>query len=295
MIFRTVSPSRKILATTLALCSFATGFVISPAAELQRDIEYGRAGGESLRLDASVPDGDGPFPIAILIHGGGWSGGDKSGRDPKNPGADVYPWFDALTAAKFTWFSINYRLAPEHRWPACFDDVETAILWVKAHAGEYKGDAKRIALFGHSAGGHLAFLVGVHGSEATRVQAVVGYAPVTDFEFELPMRHHQLSTSLQNLHGLSAEITPATLAILRETAPITQMHPGMPPFLILHGDADVTVPLQESRNFEERVRAVGGTCELMIIPGAPHRLNEWDKFSPGYADRMIAWLKRTLR
>lgn len=263
-------------------------------AELRRDIEYGRAGDVSLRLDANVPDGEGPFPIAILVHGGGWSGGDKSGRDPANPGADVYPWFEPLTAGKFTWFSINYRLAPEHRWPACFEDVQTAIRWVKAHASEYNGDARRIAIFGHSAGGHLAFLVAAHGAADGRVQAVVGYAPVTDFEFELPRRNHQLSTSQQKLFGLPPEITPAALALLRETAPITYVREGLPPFLILHGDADVTVPLQESRNFQARVVAAGGTCELMIVPGAPHRLNEWDKFSPGYADRMIAWLQRAL-
>lgn len=295
MKLRSAFSPRRLPFAILSLGFLAIWQSSSPAADLRRDLEYARLGAESLRLDASVPDGEGPFPIAILIHGGGWSGGDKTGRDPKNPGADVYPWFEPLTAAKFTWFSINYRLAPEHRWPACFDDVETAIRWVKAHASEYKGDAKRIALFGHSAGGHLAFLAAVHGSEDARVQAVVGYAPVTDFEFELPMRHHKLSTSLQKLHGLSEEITPATLSILRETAPITYVHAGMPPFLILHGDADVTVPLQESRNFQERVKAAGGVCELMIIPGAPHRLNDWDKFSPGYADRMIAWLKQTLR
>lgn len=282
---------RWSLASTAALL---VGWCSLGGAELRRDIEYGRAGDAALLLDASVPDGEGPFPIAILLHGGGWSGGDKSGRDPKNPGADVYPWFEPLTAAKFTWFSINYRLAPEHRWPACLDDVETAIRWVKAHASEYKGDATKIALFGHSAGGHLAFLAAIRGHDDTRVQATVGYAPVTDFEFELPRRNHQLSTSQQKLFALPPEISPSTLALLRETSPITHVHAGMPPFLILHGDADVTVPLQESRNFQAKVQSSGGTCELMVITGAPHRLNEWEKFSPGYTDRMIAWLKHAL-
>ncbi len=68
--------------------------------------------------------------------------------------------FEPLSRANFTWFTIDYRLAPENRWPACFDDVQTAIRWVKQHAAEFKGDPERIALIGYSAGGHLATLAG---------------------------------------------------------------------------------------------------------------------------------------
>src|SRR5690348_13571078 len=98
------------------------------AAEVKSDIEYGRAGDVSLKLDASIPDGEGAFPIVIIIHGGGWGSGDKA--------TDIMPLFQPLTDAKFTWFSINYRLAPAHRWPACLEDVNAAIAWVKAHAAE---------------------------------------------------------------------------------------------------------------------------------------------------------------
>jgi len=256
--------------------------------------EYGQAGGVSLRLDVSVPEGDGPFPVAILVHGGGWSGGDKANVGSEGRGADISPWFAPLTAAKFTWFSINYRMAPTHRWPACFEDVQTAIRWVKAHAKEFKGDPTRIAIFGHSAGGHLATLAGVFGEGDTRVQAVVGYAPVTDFEFELPIRGG-LSPSLQALHNQPKEVTPAALAILRETAPINHVKPGLPPFLLLHGDADKTVPYQTSLNFQEKLRANGVPCELITIPGAPHGLLTWEKFQPDYQTRMIAWLRQTLK
>lgn len=261
-------------------------------AVLLSNVEYGVAGGERLLLDASVPEGEGPFPVAILVHGGGWSRGDKRSV-PLGDSADVTPWFAPLTAAKFTWFSLNYRLAPQHRWPACFEDVQTAIRWVKAHAAEFKGDPTRIAIFGHSAGGHLAALAGVLGEGDTRVQAVVGFAPVTDFEFELPARGG-LSTSLQNLHDQPKEVTPASLAILRETAPINHVKPGLPPFLLLHGDADKTVPYQTSLNFQAKLRANGVSCDLITIPGAPHGLLAWKKFAPDYPDRMIAWLRRTL-
>jgi len=104
----------------------------------------------------------------------------------------------------FTWFSINYA-GPEHRWPACWEDVQAAIRWVKAHAAEYKGDPQRIAIFGHSAGGNLAFLAAVLGKQDTRVQAVVGYAPSPTFEQELPTRGG-VSLALRNLHGLSEQV-----------------------------------------------------------------------------------------
>jgi acetyl esterase/lipase len=263
----------------LAVCLCARA--VEPG--LHRDVEYGTAGDTSLKLDASVPEGDGPFPVAILVHGGGWGSGDKANVGSVGGGADISPWFAPLTAAKFTWFSINYRLAPAHRWPACFDDVQTAIRWVKAHAAEFKGDPNRIALFGHSAGGHLATLAGVLGEGDTRVQAVVGYAPVTDFEYELPVRK------------VAEEPTAASLAILRATAPVNLVKPGLPPFLLLHGTADKTVPFQTSVNFQARLRAAGVPCELIPIPGAPHGLLTWEKFSPDYPAQLIAWLRANLK
>ena len=264
-------------------------------AELKTDIVYGEAAGEKLLLDAQVPTGEGPFPIAILVHGGGWSSGDKKGAEKPGSGADISPWFGPLTSAKFTWFSINYRLAPKHRWPACFDDVQTAIRWVKAHAAEYKGDPKRIAIFGHSAGGHLALLAALQTNDDTRVQAAVGYAPVTDFEQELPTRGGA-SLSLQGLFAIGKDITPTSLKILRDTSPIHHIQPkgGHPPFLILHGDEDKTVPLQQSLNFQSRLRANGVSCDLFIIPGAPHRLTEWSKTSKDHDERMITWVRAVL-
>ena len=120
------------------------------SAELIRDLEYARPDGVSLKLDVNVPEGAGPFPIAILVHGGGFTN--------VNQRQFVTPLFAPLTEAKFTWFSINYRMAPQNFWPACFEDTQTAIRWVKAHCAEYKGDPNRIALLGYSAGGHLALL-----------------------------------------------------------------------------------------------------------------------------------------
>ncbi len=140
------------------------------AAEFRQDIEYASVEGESLKLDVSIPDGDGPFPVAILIHGGGWGGGDKS---------VVYvPPTEPFTEAKFVWFSIDYRLAPKHHWPACIDDVRTAIRWVKEHAAEFKGDPNRIVarrLFGRRTPGCLR---GRDGRRFHAAPSPVGPRPV---------------------------------------------------------------------------------------------------------------------
>ena len=135
------------------------------------DIEYGEAGGEKLFLDAHVPAGEGKFPVVLIVHGGGWMAGDKE--------TDIVPVF-APVATNFCWFTINYRLAPTNRWPACYEDVQTAIRWGKAHAAEYKGDPERIALLGYSAGGHLVTLAGTRPGLDTRVQAGILFGDIPD-------------------------------------------------------------------------------------------------------------------
>lgn len=272
-------------------CLCAAVFGHAAEAVVHRDVEYGQAGGETLFLDVSVPEGKGPFPVAILVHGGGWGSGDKALADG---GAGIGIWFKELTAAKYTWFSINYRLAPKNRWPACLDDVLTAIRWVKAHAAEYSGDPDHIALFGHSAGGHLACLAGTVVDDSVRVQAVVGFAPVTNHEQELPIRGG-VSPALQNLLNRPKEVTPESLGLLRAISPLNHVRPGLSPYLLVHGDADKTVPIQQSYDFQAKLRANGVECELQVLPGAPHRLSDWAKADPGYAARYIAWLDRHLR
>src|SRR3954464_11182479 len=155
-----------------ALVSLFLGCACVATASQLTDLEYGTAAGESLKLDAYIPDGPGPFPAVILVHGGGWNAGDKSGGPKKGYMA---PMHEPLEKAGFAWFSINYRLAPKHPYPACIEDVETAIRWVKANAAKYHLDSLRIALSGESAGGHLVQLAMVRADESTRMAAVVPF------------------------------------------------------------------------------------------------------------------------
>ena len=249
------------------------------------DIEYANVAGESLRLDASVPDGEGPFPIVILIHGGGWGSGDKA--------QDFGTLQRPLAESGFVWFSINYRLAPQHRWPACLEDVQAAIRWVRQHAAGYKGDPKRIALVGYSAGGQLAMLAAIRADEGTKVQAVVGLAPAVEMVSDTK-RRGQVGVAMRNLLGLPETLDEEALAKIATLSPAEEVKPGLPPVLLVQGTADQSVRHVETLAFAERLKQAKVPCELLEMKDAPHRIAEWGKFAPDYPLKVAAWLKAAL-
>ena len=274
----------SFLGLLLALSAFAEG------ATTTRDIVYGEAGGETLRLDVCVPDGAGPFPVVILVHGGGWSGGDKAGADKPNSGADITPWFQPLTEAGIAWVSINYRLAPAHRWPAQLDDTRAALTWVREHIAGHRGDPARLAIMGHSAGGHLALMAALpRPGEVSPVAAVVGCAAVSDLVSD-SRRRGEVGKALRGLFDLPPEIAPSAIEILTAGSPLNHVGTNCPPVLLLHGDADRTVPLAQSQAFQEKVRSAGVRCDLHVLPGAPHRLTDWAKHDPEWSRVLTDWL-----
>ena len=250
-----------------------------------RDIQYGEAGGEKLLLDAHVPDGTGSFPVLLLVHGGGWCAGDKEGDLATVLGPAI---------TNFTWFTINYRLAPKHHWPACFDDVQTAIRWVKKHADEYKGDSDRMALIGYSAGGHLVCYAATEATPETRVQAIVGCAPPADIVADAERRGSMDKwVSMKNL--LDRDTLDAdTKRIMREISPSERVTSDLPPFLLVQGSADTTVPYRLTLNFESELKAHNVSCQLITIPGAQHRIRDWHKYKAGWQEEIVAWLNQTL-
>lgn len=275
---------KKLFLVLMVLAAAAAAF-----AAQTNDIEYGRAAGESLKLDAYVPEGAGPFPAVILVHGGGWTGGDKSGGPRKGYMAPLHA---PLAKAGFAWFSINYRLAPKHGYPACIEDVETAIRWVKAHAQEHRVDPRRIAISGESAGGHLVALAVVRATESTRLAAVVPIYGVFDMT-AMATPGTALRTPFARLFGRETA-DEAAMALLREASPLAKVQPGLPPFLLVHGTADATVPIAQSERLLEKLRAAKVACELITIPGGAHGMLGWEALAPGFGDRIAAWLAKTM-
>jgi acetyl esterase/lipase len=258
-------------------------------AAVQTDIEYGRAGGETLKLDAYVPEGAGPFAAVILVHGGGWTTGDKNGGPRKGY---MYPMHEPLERAGFAWFSINYRLAPAHRYPACIEDVETAIRWVKSNAARFRVDPRRIALSGESAGGHLVALAAVRADQSTRLAAIVPFYGV----FDLPAMVTPNEPLRRNFVALfdRQNVDDATVALMREASPILKVKAGLPPFFLVHGTADSTVPLEQSKQMQARLRDAGVPCDLLTIPNGAHGMLGWDALAPDFKAKIVAWLVKTL-
>jgi alpha-L-fucosidase 2 len=255
-------------------------------AETKTDIEYGTAAGESLKLDISVPDEDGPFPVCILVHGGGWTNGDKQKQ--------VKPLFAPLTAAGYAWVSINYRLAPAHKYPGSVEDVETAIRWVKAHAAQYKLDALRIALIGESAGGHLVALVGTQAKDDLRVAAVVPFYAPTDLVAGLTGGQGKPSPNASSYFGVTGD-NETSRKLLHDASPITYVRPGLSPFLLLHGTADQLVAYDQSVKFLAKLQEAKVSAELITIKDGPHGMAKWDKLGSDYATQVVAWLNKTLK
>lgn len=266
-------------------CLFLT---ITAQAEMLKDIEFAKPNGISLTLDASIPDGKGPFPTVIIVHGGGFVRGDKQTYVP--------PLFEPLSQAGFAWFTINYRLYPQAQFPANVEDVEAAIRWVKAHAKKYKVDLKRIVLMGESAGGALVSYAGVRYKPETRVAAVVPFYGVHDWALRLQQeREGKVGPSVwRDAFKVPADHDPALPARLREISATTFIKKGLPPFLLIHSTTDKQVSYQQSVEFQKKMKAAGNVCDLITVEGADHGMSIITKY-PDTQVKMIAWLKQTLK
>ncbi len=239
-----------------------------------------------------------PAPLAVYIHGGGWSAGDKLKDDYYNL---VKPKLLAQGVAVTT---IDYRFAPKDRFPAQLVDVAYAVRYLRSNAKKLRIDPDRIATFGTSAGGHLASLLGTvdrsAGSEvgalksvSSKVKAVVdisGPADLTD-----PAFPEVTDISIQAAFGVpggTASDPTLTLA-----SPIAHASPGDAPFLIVHGTVDLLVPYDQSVKFAKRLKEVGVPVELLTVTGGDHNLTAAGQ-SPApaqLADRIAAFLVTELR
>jgi alpha-L-fucosidase 2 len=208
------------------------------------------------------------------------------------------PLLQPALSRRFVWFTIDYRLAPRHVWPACQEDVATAIRWVKANAARFKGDPDRIALIGYSAGGQLAARAAGANALDTRVQAVVGFAAPTDLTADTA-RRGGLSTSLMPLFGHTApEADDDARTKLRQMSAINHIPAAgegtLPPFLLVHGTADRSVLFDQSVTFQNALRAAGTSAELISLREAPHAIAQWERIDPSYRDAVVAWLETQL-
>jgi acetyl esterase len=271
--------------TSILTISFLFLFSFAAQARTLRDVVYARAGGMELTLDASIPDGAGPFPAAVLVHGGGWVAGDKQEY--------ITYIFEPLSKAGFAWFSINYRLAPQYKFPAPADDVLQAIRYVRENARKYNIDPKRIALIGESAGGHLVSYVGAR-YPATGVAAVVSLYGIHDF-ITAAMEWKPFPHEVLDLIGIK-QVNAETAPLLIKASPVIYVSKDSPPFLLIHGSKDEDVPYDQSVEMCDRMKEVGARCDLVTVPGAPHGMDHWEPHPEWhwYKKAMVNWLEKAM-
>lgn len=238
----------------------------SHTSKIEKDVTYCTADNVDLKLDLYFPKSlNGPTPVVVYVHGGGWTSGSK------DDGAGTVD-FPALLDAGFIVGSVNYRLAPQAQFPAMIEDVKCAIRFLRTNASQYNINPNKIGAWGGSAGGHLVSLLGTTDQSAgfdmgqyldqsSRVQAVVDMFGPADLTGAISQNYNNLKT---NVFG---NFDPA------KASPVTYITPDDPPFLILQGDADTTVPLSQSQEFYNKLTAAGVPAQLVIVHGGPHGLN----------------------
>jgi acetyl esterase/lipase len=244
---------------------------MTPTVRRVADIRYGEVlGFRPLELDLYLPPGpeaDGPLPVVVYVHGGGWQRGSR--RDP--PPLIAADFYDQIAAGGFAVAAIDYRLSGEARFPAPLEDVRTAVDWVRDNADAYGLDAGRVFLWGDSAGGHLALLAALTGAA---VRATVAWFPVTDL-VSMPSDLAAAGGTPDpgpdsreaRLLGGPAWSVPD---LARQASPVTHASTAAPPILLLHGTVDDLVPAAQSVRLAEALGRAGATVELELVPGATH-------------------------
>jgi len=242
----------------------------SAALTIERDVVYGTAQGTPLLLDLAMPKtGNGPFPVVVFLHGGGWSEGNRQ---------EMNHFIEGVAGLGYVGVTVAYRLVPAARFPAQLEDCKAAVLWLRANAAKYRINPKRIGVVGFSAGGHLASMLGVTGKndglegaggnpdQSSRVQAVVSFFGLTDFSTRDWPRDLENGVIEPFLGGSFANHADE----YRRASPITYVTSDAPPFLFFHGSEDKLVPVDQSKRLGEKLRNAGVFAEVNVLEGEGH-------------------------
>jgi acetyl esterase/lipase len=258
----------------------------------REDVIYGRKFGTALTMDVFTPKENANGAAVIWTVSGGWFSAHE--------GINVDFLRELLTRG-YTVFAVVHGSQPKYTIPEAIADMNRAVRYIRAHAAEFHVDPNRIGISGGSAGGHLSLMQGTAGDEgdptskdpvaraSSRVQAVACFFPPTDFlnygtpgfawlnrgpkdAFRAPFDFHRWNAELKYFEPVDE---PQRLKIAREISPVYHVSKDDPPTLIIHGDADKLVPLQQSQLIIEKLKEAGVPCELVVKKGAAHGWPNW--------------------
>lgn len=229
--------------------------------EIRNDIVYSKVADRDLLLDAYLPEKGGPSPAVLVVHGGAWRMGNRK---------QLRGYAEALAEIGFVCFAIDYRLAPQHKFPAQIEDCRSAVKWIRTNAAKYKVDPGKLGAIGYSAGGHLVSLLGTtgeaptkeNGNVDTRLQVVVAGGAPTDFRW-FPDK----GKWCEFLMGGTLDTVPEKFFAASSSAFADK---DDPPTFFFNGTEDRLVPLPWSQSCFGALKAVGVKTEFHKIEGAGH-------------------------
>ncbi len=282
-----------------------------PTFTREQDVIYGRKYGTALTLDVFTPKKDANGLGIIFVVSGGWfSAHEIIGSTFVKP----------LTDRGYTVFAVVHGSQPKFTIPEILQDMNRAVRFIRHNAEKFAIDPNHVGICGGSAGGHLSLMQGTAGDagnpndadpvnrESSRVQAIACFYPPTDFlnygkpgehaigqgilkNYRAPFDFHKLDTTKNQFIPITDENEINSIA--KEISPIYHVSPDDPPTLILHGDADTLVPIQQAQTFLEQLHATGVETKLITKPGAGHGWPKLETDMTTFADWFDAHLKPT--
>jgi acetyl esterase/lipase len=279
------------------------------AAERKEDVIYGRKPGLALTMDVFTPKAKPNGAGVIWVVSGGW----YSGHEAINTA-----FLDELLRRGYTVFAVVHGSQPKYTIPEILPDMHRAVRFIRHHAKDYHIDPARIGITGGSAGGHLSLMQGTAGNagdsgakdpvdrESSRVQAVACFFPPTDFlnygkpgeialgcgvlkDFKAPFDFHDFDPAKKAFVPVTD--VGKVLEIGRQISPINHVTPDDPPTLIVHGDKDFLVPIQQAEVFVDKMNKAGVEARLVVKKGEAHGWKDWPKDMAIIADWFDAHLK----
>jgi len=241
-----------------------------------RDIVYALSNGQPLLMDAFVPEGSGPFPAIVVVHGGGWEAGDRR--------TCVSPLLDVLAQSGFAYFSIDYRLTPYVSNADQLEDVRSALRYVHQHAQRFHVDPNRIALAGESAGGQLVTQLASLPCADCSVNAVLSLYGVYDFS--------QFTKDVDGKQMLTRIFGNWSPPALQDASPIHHITRTLPPLFLIQGTNDELYP--GALAYDKALTTAGVRHQLVVLKGAPHGMENWVN-NPVWLKSLTdaaEWLKR---
>jgi acetyl esterase/lipase len=280
----------------LCLCLIIFTLQVSSATKKITDIEFAQVDNQSLKLDLYLPEkATTKTPLIVWIHGGGWHAGNKSNCAIK--------W---MTEYGYAIASISYRLTDVAIFPAQIHDCKGAIRWLVAHADKYGFDTTKIAVSGSSAGGQLAALVGTSGDDSftegtvggntkfsSRVHAVIDFYGATDFILRSKTQPHRANKEGSVVYKLLGGGADKKIDLAKKASAVYYVTKDDPPFLILHGDKDNIVLIDQSQAIHKAYQQAALSSSFIVVKGAGHGGKEF--FYPKNKEIMIKFLQENLK